>query len=144
MLRYASLISRPMRGGVADPAALSPNELRILIALSGEGQSAGQDLAELMGMHAMTVSRALSSLRRMGLVERVRDSSNQRRRPYRLSARGNATRRALGPNLARVAQFLLATLSARERASFQRILEKLYRQVVLWQPGERGPHVPRA
>ena len=37
MLEFASLISRPMRDGVADPAGLSSNELRILMALTGEG-----------------------------------------------------------------------------------------------------------
>src|SRR5262249_32710498 len=52
ILRFASVISRPMRDGVADPAGFSSNELRILMALSGEGDSAGHDLAELMGMHA--------------------------------------------------------------------------------------------
>ena len=41
MLKFASLISRPMRDGVADPAGLSANELRLLMALSGEGESAG-------------------------------------------------------------------------------------------------------
>jgi hypothetical protein len=47
MLRLASVISRPMRDGVADPAGYSANELRLLMALSGEGESAGHDLAEL-------------------------------------------------------------------------------------------------
>src|SRR5450631_2615793 len=88
MLRFASLISRPMRDGVADPAGFSANELRLLIALSGEGESAGHDLAELMGMHAMNVSRAMSSLHSMGLVEPVNNRGNRRRKPYRISARG--------------------------------------------------------
>jgi DNA-binding MarR family transcriptional regulator len=87
MLRFASLISRPMRGGVADPAGFSSNELRILMALSDEGDSAGHDLAELMGMHAMNVSRALASLHDMGLVEQVQNSDNRRRKPHRISAR---------------------------------------------------------
>lgn len=42
-LRFSSIISRPMRDGVADPAGFSSNELRILMALSGEGESAGHD-----------------------------------------------------------------------------------------------------
>lgn len=144
MLRYASLISRPMRDGVADPAGMSPNELRILIALSGEGASAGHDLAELMGMHAMNVSRALASLRRMGLVEPVRNAANRRRRPYRLTARGSAARAALGAPLGRVACFVLATLSARERASLAGMLAKLDRQVRAWQPDAPPQHVRRA
>lgn len=144
MLRFASLISRPMRDGVADPAGLSPNELRILIALSGEGESAGHDLAELMGMHAMNASRSLSSLHSMGLVEPVKNPANRRRKPYRVSARGAAAHLALEPRLARVARFLFGVLSPLERRALRRILKKLDRQVLDWQPSERLPHVPRA
>ena len=144
MLKFASLISRPMRDGVADPAGLSSNELRILMALSGEGESAGHSLAELMGMHAMNVSRALASLHGMGLVEQVRNSSNRRRKPYRVSGRGAKAHAALEANIGQVARFLFGALTAGERASLAKILAKLDRQVQTWQPSERRPHVPRA
>jgi DNA-binding MarR family transcriptional regulator len=144
MLRFASLISRPMRDGVADPAGFSSNELRILMALSGEGESAGHDLAELMGMHAMNVSRALSSLHAMGLVEPARNSKNRRRKPYRISARGAGAHIALEPRIAKVAGFLFGALTAPERRTLSKILTKLDRQVLAWQPDERRPHVPRA
>src|SRR5271167_5260889 len=102
MLRFASLISRPMRDGVADYAGFSSNELRILMALSGEGESAGHDLAELMGMHTMNVSRALAALLKMGLVEPVKNTRNRRRKPYRISARGASAHAALEPRIAAV------------------------------------------
>ena len=144
MLRFASLISRPMRDGVADPAGFSSNELRILMALSGEGESAGHDLAELMGMHAMNVSRALSSLHDMGLVEPAKNTKNRRRKPYRISARGARAHVALEPYIAQVARHLFGMLTARERAALEKNLAKLDRQVQAWQPSERRPHVPRA
>src|SRR5262245_42454312 len=144
MLKFASLISRPMRDGVADPAGLSPNELRILMALSGEGESAGHHLAELMGMHAMNVSRALASLRAMGLVEAVKSTNNRRRKPFRISTRGAKTHVSLEPNLARVARFLFGDLTAQERVGLRKILAKLDRQVLSWEPSDRRPHVPRA
>jgi DNA-binding MarR family transcriptional regulator len=144
MLRFASLISRPMRDGVADPAGFSSNELRILMALSGEGESAGHDLAELMGMHAMNVSRALTSLRRMGLVEPARNIKNRRRKPYRISARGARAHVALEPYIAQIARHLFGALTASERAAFRKTLAKLDRQVQMWQPAERRAHVPRA
>ena len=144
MLRFASLISRPMRGGVADPAGFSSNELRILMALSDEGESAGHDLAELMGMHAMNVSRTLASLHDMGLVEQVENSGNRRRKPYRISARGAAAYVGLEPLIAQIARFLFGALTAGERYRMKRILAKLDRQVLQWQPSERRPHVPRA
>jgi DNA-binding MarR family transcriptional regulator len=144
MLKYASLISRPMRGGVADPAGLSANELRILMALEGEGESAGHYLAELMGMHAMNVSRALASLTAMGLVEPVKKRSNRRRKPHRLSVRGVKAHLALAPALAQVARYLFGVLTAQERAALRRTLAKLDRQVRAWEPAEPRPHVPRA
>lgn len=144
MLRFASVISRPMRGGVADPAGLSCNELRILMALSGEGESAGHDLAELMGIHAMSVSRTLASLRRMRLVEPAANTRNRRRKPYRVSARGRATYAALQPDIAEVARFLFGAVTARDRARLERTIAKLDRQVTKWQPRRQRPHVPRA
>jgi DNA-binding MarR family transcriptional regulator len=144
MLRFSSIISRPMRDGVADPAGFSSNELRILMALSGEGESAGHDLAELMGMHAMNVSRALSSLHAMGLVEAAKNSKNRRRKPYRISARGASAYLALQPRIARIASFLFGALKQQERAALRKLLAKLDQQVLAWQPAERRPHVPRA
>lgn len=144
MLRFASIISRPMRDGVADPAGFSSNELRILMALFGEGENAGHDLAELMGMHAMNVSRALSSLHAMGLVEPAKNSKNRRRKPYRISARGAAAHVALQPRIAQIASFLFGVLSGAERRTLREILAKLDDQVLAWQPAERHPHVPRA
>lgn len=144
MLRFSSIISRPMRDGVADPAGFSSNELRILMALSGEGESAGHDLAELMGMHAMNVSRALSSLHAMGLVEAARNSKNRRRKPYRISVRGASAHLALQPRIAQIASFLFGALAPAERRGLRKILGKLDRQVMAWQPAERRPHVPRA
>jgi DNA-binding MarR family transcriptional regulator len=144
ILKFASLISRPMRDGVADPAGFSSNELRILMALWGEGESAGHDLAELMGMHAMNVSRALASLHDMGLVEQVANSSNRRRKPYRISARGVAAYAAMEPLIAKIARFLFGALTPGERYRLKRSLAKLDRQVLQWQPSERRPHVPRA
>jgi DNA-binding MarR family transcriptional regulator len=144
MLRFASLISRPMRDGVADPAGFSSNELRILMALSGEGESAGQDLAELMGMHVMNVSRALTSLHAMGLVEPVENSSNRRKKPYQTSSRGHQAYVALEPRIAQVARFLFGALNPKEFDELRKILAKLDQRVLQWQPSERRPHVPRA
>ena len=144
ILRFCSLISRPMRDGVADPAGFSSNELRLLMALGGEGEAAGRDLAELMGMHAMNVSRALSALRARRLIEPISNADNRRRKPYRVSKRGGEAYRAMEPSIAAVASFLFGTLSEAERRKLAPLLAKLDRQVLAWQPAEHRPHVPRA
>jgi DNA-binding MarR family transcriptional regulator len=144
ILRFASLISRPMRDGVGDLVGFSSNELRILMALSDEGASAGHDLAELMGMHAMNVSRALSSLHAMGLVEPVANADNRRRKPYRISARGTLAYIRMEPLIAQIARYLFGALTAAEREGLKKLLAKLDQHVLAWQPTERRPHVPRA
>ena len=95
-------------------------------------------------MHAMNVSRALASLRRMGLVEPAGNTRNRRRKPYRVSARGAAKHLALEPHIAEVARFLFGAVTAGERAALARIVAKLDSRVLTWQPRERRPHVPRA
>ncbi len=144
MLRFASLVSRPMRDGVADPAGFSPNELRLLIALSGEGESAGHDLAELMGMHAMNVSRSLSARPAWALCGAVNTPNTRRRTPLGSGPGGAAAHLALEPRLSGIARFLFGPLSPAEQRSLGKILAKLDRQVLAWQPSERLPHVPRA
>jgi DNA-binding MarR family transcriptional regulator len=92
----------------------------------------------------MNVSRTLASLHDMGLVEQVENSGNRRRKPYRISARGAAAYVGLEPLIAQIARFLFGALTAGERYRMKRILAKLDRQVLQWQPSERRPHVPRA
>jgi DNA-binding MarR family transcriptional regulator len=143
LLRFATLINRPMRDGVADPEGLSLNELRVMMSLGGEGEMAGHDLAELIGMQPMNVSRALATLAELGWVEPVADSANRRRKPYRLSAAGWEAHRSMGPEVADVARFLFETLTAKERTSLGAILEKLGTRLEDWLPPRRRPHVSR-
>jgi DNA-binding MarR family transcriptional regulator len=144
MLRFASMINRPMRDGVADPEGLSLNELRVMMSLGGEGELAGHELAELIGMQPMNVSRALATLSGVGWVEQYADPINRRRKPHRLSAAGWDAHRAMGPEVAEVAEFLFKTLDAGERQSLAAIMDKLTIQVRDWAPTRRRPHVARA
>lgn len=144
LLRLASVINRPMRDGVADPEGLSLNELRILMALGGEGVSAGHDLAEVMGMQPMNVSRALSTLNDLGLAEQSGDPANRRRKPYRLSEQGLLRHAAMDSEIADVAAFIFGTLKPGERAALGKILAKLNAQIAEWEPAEPHRHVPRA
>jgi DNA-binding MarR family transcriptional regulator len=144
MLRFASMINRPMRDGVADPEGLSLNELRVMMSLGGEGELAGHELAELIGMQPMNVSRALATLSDIGWVEQYADPINRRRKPHRLSAAGWDAHKAMGPEVAEVAGFLFNMLSADERETFGAIMEKLTVQVGNWAPTRRRPHVARA
>ena len=132
LLKYASLISRPMLEAVAAPNGISQNELRVLISLGGEGEAAGHALATMMGMRAMNVSRALQMLHARGWVEEGRDAANKRRKPFRLSALGHEAYRAMTPEVQMTADFLFRSLSTAERQQLQRLVDKLLDQVLTW------------
>jgi len=132
LLKLASLINRPMLDKVAGPNAMSLNELRVLMSLAGEGAAAAHDLAELMGMHPMAVSRAVSNLRDENRVHEVRDPDNRRRKVLSLTERGWEAYRATLPKAEEVAKCLFGALNATERRSARNLLGRLVDQLEDW------------
>ena len=144
LLKVATKIGRPMRDGVADPEDVSVTELRILLALGGEGALAGIDLAELMAMQPMNVSRALNSLEGLGLVEPTDNQTNRRRKPYRLSVTGRAKFRKMNDRMSKVAQFVFETLKPSELRQVDKILRKIEDRLNEWESPPELQHVPRS
>ncbi|HIQ19347.1 MAG TPA: MarR family transcriptional regulator, partial [Novosphingobium capsulatum] len=120
VLKLATFVGAPLRGGVAEPLGLAPTDLRIILALGGDGELAGHELSDLMGVPPMNVSRALVSLRAKDLIEPVEDPHNRRRKPFRLSAQGQAMFARSVPAMAEMGRQLFADFGARDRAAFRR------------------------
>ncbi|MEI9852162.1 MAG: MarR family winged helix-turn-helix transcriptional regulator [Sphingomonas sp.] len=139
LLRVATLIHKPMRDGVADPLGLGSNELRILMALGGEGAMAGFELSDMIGLPPMNVSRALDSLQRMGLVEPLADERNRRRKPHQLSKAGWKAFHESEARTGFVAEFLFSELAPADRAKFAELLGKLDRRIGEWRTPETKP-----
>lgn len=132
LLKLATFIAGPMREGVAEPLALSATDLRLILALGGEGELAGHDLSEIMGVPPMNVSRALASLLERGLVESGSDPANRRRKPFRLSAQGQAVFADTLPAMAKVGGALFADLGKAERAAFGRAMQAVLARIPAW------------
>lgn len=132
LLKLATFIAGPMRDGVAEPLALSSNDLRVILALGGEGELAGHDLSEIMGVPPMNVSRALASLLERGLVELGSDPANRRRKPFRLSAQGRATFASTLPALEKVGGALFVDLDKAERVAFGRAMQAVLARIPGW------------
>lgn len=132
ILKLGSFVNTPMKEGVCDPEGLQQIELKIMMALAGEGRMAGHDITTMTGIPAMSVSRAIASLRKRGWVEDTPDSANRRRRPVRLSAAGIEAYEDLAPALSQLAEQLLGGLSASDRKSFARIADRLNRDMADW------------
>lgn len=138
LLKLGSLINTPMIDGVCEPSGISPIELKVMIALTGEGELAGHDLVEIMGMPAMTVSRALSALRERGWIEDCADPDNRRRKPVRLTAAGRTATDRLEPLLLGVAGALLGSLGKAERQRLAQIADKLNAAMADWIVGHHA------
>ncbi|HLY57737.1 MAG TPA: MarR family transcriptional regulator [Stellaceae bacterium] len=132
LLKLASLINRPMKEGVAEPHALSLDELKVIMCVGGEGPIAGHEIRELMAIPPMNVSRALDVLRTRGWIERVDDEADRRRKPVRLTPHGRETLQVLLPNIGAVAAYLLGELEADEQAALALIARKIIARMEAW------------
>lgn len=132
LLKLGSFINVPMKEGVCDPSGISQIELKVLMALAGEGALAGHDLVEIMGVPAMNVSRALMTLRERGWIEDALDPDNRRRKPVRLSLAGEAAYAATLPAAQQVAADLLSGLTPRQRRDFAALADKVIGNMTAW------------
>jgi DNA-binding MarR family transcriptional regulator len=103
---------------------------------------AGHDIADIMGIAPMNVSRSLSSLLQRGWIEPVEDPSSRRRKPFQLSSLGWECHRAILPDLGGVAEYLLGKLSAKETAALLSISGKVVDRMAVWlEDHHAGLHV---
>ncbi|MDP3906578.1 MarR family winged helix-turn-helix transcriptional regulator [Novosphingobium sp.] len=132
LLKLGSFINGPMKDGVCDPSGVSQIELKALMALAGEGDLAGHDLVEIMGVPAMNVSRALATLRERGWIEATSDPENRRRKPVRLTGSGLQAYRALLPAAEAVAEAVLGGLTPRQQREFAALSDKIIAAMTDW------------
>lgn len=132
LLKLGSFINVPMKEGVCDPAGVSQIELKVMMALAGEGALAGHDLVEIMGVPAMNVSRALAVLRERGLIEEASDPENRRRRPVRLSAAGWGAYNEMLPSIEAMASELLGKLTERQQRELTALADKVVAAMTGW------------
>lgn len=106
--------------------ALSIAMWRVLAALSSNGPQRQIDLAELTSTEASTLSRLVTRLVRLGLVNRSRSRDSNREVDVALSARGRAIVEGLIPAALRLEQELSRGLPQRDVAAVKRALRRMH------------------
>ncbi|RIV80074.1 MarR family transcriptional regulator [Aurantiacibacter xanthus] len=132
VLKFGTLLDRPMLEGVATPERIGLNELRILLSIAGEQCATGAHLARLLSIPRMNVSRALRILDDLGWLVEVPDTSNRRRRPYSLSDKGKQALLSMAPEFESIAAQVFADLTVAERIVLQSVLDKMSKRAVEW------------
>ncbi len=132
LLKFSSLINKPMLDDVCAPNELTPHELKVLVCLSGEGTLTGHEISKLMSMPPMNVSRALSALHKLGWLEPAENDDNRRRRPYRISPKGWREFRAMLPGFRSISSRLFQSIGKTDRKELLRLINLANTQLENW------------
>jgi DNA-binding MarR family transcriptional regulator len=109
-------------------------EWRVLATLGFRRDAcSAQYIADCTRTHKSTISRAVTTLTRRRLVERVENADDRREFRLRMTRKGRALYEDLFPRLLRKEQEMLACLSAQERKDFVRLLGKIEQSLDLVQ-----------
>jgi DNA-binding MarR family transcriptional regulator len=135
--RLAAEVSSALSGEYQKRYGLDIPEWRVLATLGFRDDAcSAQYIAHCTRTHKSTISRAVTSLLRRQLVERVENADDRREYALRMTRKGKALYQKLIPRLLRKEQAMLSCLSAREQKDFARMLGKIETSLDLVQTSE--------
>jgi DNA-binding MarR family transcriptional regulator len=106
-------------------ADLTPPQFAALAKLHDVGETSQNQLGSLIAMDAATVKGVIDRLKARGLVELSKHEVDKRRLLVNLTAEGRDAIERLIPIARDITEETLAPLSAKEVATFMRLLDKL-------------------
>lgn len=125
LLKLSNRLLQPFSVYLEHQHRISVNEFRILMLIGRQGSAASHELVDLAGVNAMSVSRAVTALKRHGRVNINRDPINRRRKIVTLTPEGARLYRTMLPSTDKVAGYLFEALHLDERLAFDRCLRIL-------------------
>lgn len=112
-------------------------EWRVLATLGFRNQAcSAQYISHCTRTHKSTISRAVTTLLKRRLIERVANEDDRREFRLRMTRKGKALYKELIPRLLGREREILACLSAEERKDFARLLGKIEKSLGLIQTSE--------
>jgi DNA-binding MarR family transcriptional regulator len=137
--RLAAEVSSALSAEYAARYGLDIPEWRVLATLGFRHDAcSAQYIAQCTRTHKSTISRAVTSLMKREIVERVENEDDRREFRLRLTRKGAALYEELIPRLLRKEQEILSCLSAQERRDFARLLDKIEQSLDLVQTSEEA------
>ncbi|WP_120077580.1 MarR family winged helix-turn-helix transcriptional regulator [Aurantiacibacter odishensis] len=125
LLKLTNRLMAPFSIHLSHRYKISVNEFRLLMTIGALGRTASHEVAELTGVNAMSISRAVATLQKHGRVVVERDESNKRRKWLSLSDEGERLYEIMRPQTERVAHYLFGKLEKVELEGFANIVERL-------------------
>lgn len=124
--RLAAEVSSALSAEYHERYGLDIPEWRVLATLGFRFEPcSAQYIAHCTRTHKSTISRAVTTLMKRQMIERVENADDRREFRLRMTAKGKALYEELIPRLQRREQEILACLSAHERKSLAALLGKI-------------------
>jgi DNA-binding MarR family transcriptional regulator len=124
--RLAAEVSAALSGEYQERYGLDIPEWRVLATLGfRDDPCSAQYVVHCTRTHKSTISRAVTTLMRRQLIERVENEADRREFRLRMTRKGQALYEELIPRLKRKEQEILSCLSVQERKAFAAALGKI-------------------
>ena len=137
--RLAAEVSAALAEEYSDRYGIDVPEWRVIATLGfRQSPCSAQFISQCTRTHKSTISRAVTTLLRQKVLERVENKEDRREFNLRLSRKGRALYQELIPRLLRKELKIMSCLSARERRDFARMLGKIETSLDLVQAGKDG------
>lgn len=125
LLKLTNRLMAPFSMHLSHRYKISINEFRLLMTIGALGRTASHEVADLTGVNAMSISRAVAALQKHGRVVVERDEGNKRRKWLSLSDEGRRLYEIMRPQTQTVAHYLFGELEQGELEGFANIVERL-------------------
>ena len=132
-MRLVNLTAKPFNVKFSKQYSLTLNEWRVMMALASYPGLAAHELAQLIGIDKMSVSRAVRRMTAMRRISRDPDPGDRRRTLLRLTDEGREVFMAIGPAAKERERTLFSALSEGEERQLRRLLRKLEDTVRSWE-----------
>ena len=114
LLKLENRIMTPFTVHIKKRYRISVNEFRLLMLIGRLEVTASHELAELIGVNTMMVSRGIAVLERHGRLHVDPDPRNLRRKVLRLTARGRELYRQMQPYTEELAKYMFEAMTLKE------------------------------
>jgi DNA-binding MarR family transcriptional regulator len=132
--RLAAEVSTALAQEYRERYGIDVPEWRVLATLGfRQTPCSAQFISQCTRTHKSTISRAVTTLLKNNLIERVENEDDRREFDLRLTRKGRKFYEELFPRLLRKEQEILSCLSAQERKDFAQLLGKIEKSLDLVQ-----------
>ena len=125
LLKLTNRLMAPFSTHLSHRYRISLNEFRLLMTIGAMGRTASHEVAELTGVNAMSISRAVATLEKHGRVAVETDTANRRRKWLSLTEEGERLYQIMRPQAGQVAHYLFSELAEGELAGLEATVERL-------------------